>query len=463
MALPDDPLKWGITALKDTRSAQYATYRQYLSGVQPLAFATEKFRSAFGRLFDTFSYNRCAMVVDAHADRLCVDGFGADDDALAQKAQELWDDNRMDVREGQVEADAFALGDAYVIVEQHPETGAIHLWPQAAEAIRVHYTDDEPDKIDLAVKRWVGEDKRIYVTLYFADRIEKYRTLTASTGLSTSARLERFQADGDAGWPVMLGIDDTVPVFHVANNAPVNGYGVSELRDVIPLQDAINKTLMDMLVTMEFAAFPQRVLINVDTDDDNTVEAVRKFQAGVDRLLTLLGTADGKPPSIAEFSAANIAQYTEVVELFDKTISRVSKVPVHYLSMSGDFPSGRALRIAEAPFVAKIEDRQRSMGQAWADAVRYGLRLSGTEVEPGALRVNWASAAPLSQEDKLDIALQKDAVGYPFEAILREMGYEPKQLAQIMGERDQAAEQAARQFNAGAVRPGFGEGEEAAD
>ena len=47
---------------------QLALYRRYLEGNHDLQYATQKFRQAFGRLFDTFAYNRCATVVDAHAD-----------------------------------------------------------------------------------------------------------------------------------------------------------------------------------------------------------------------------------------------------------------------------------------------------------------------------------------------------------------------------------------------------------
>lgn len=448
------PIAWALAGFTDARQLGYARYDQYLTGNQPLAFATEKFRSAFSKAFREFAYNRCGMVVDAHADRLQVAGFASDDQpvadsdetrngnrrkTLAQLAQELWDANRMDVREGQVTAEALGMGDSYVLVEVHPETGAIHLWPQRAHEIRVCYLDTEPGVIDLAAKLWRAADKHLRLNLYFRDRIEKYRTefpvQDGTVSTLKPASFVTYQPETDTAWPVPLTPGDTVPVFAFANNAGVSAYGRSELHDVLPLQDAINKTLMDMLVTMEFAAFPQRVLINVDTDDDETVENIRKFQSGVDRLLTLMGgsKAEGQP-SIAEFTAANIQQYISVGEFWDKAISRVSKVPVHYLSMTGDFPSGRALRIAEAPFVAKLSDRQRAFGQVWTDAMTYALRLQGVEVPQGSLRVNWSSAAPMSAEDELDLAEAKRSIGMPLESVLREMGYEPSQLTQVLTE-----------------------------
>ena len=172
--------------------------------------------------------------------------------------------------------------------------------------------------------------------------------------------------------------------------------------------------------------------------------------AGVDRLLTLYGTSDA-PVQFGEFAAANISQYTDVVEMFDTFISRVSKVPVHYLKMAGDFPSGEALRMAEAPFISKVEDRQRANGAVWADAMRYAVRLSGMEVEPGALRVNWQSAAPLSDEEKYVRARDMNSLGFSFDSILRELGYEPKQIDTIKQERTEEQEERIRQFNAGVI------------
>jgi hypothetical protein len=448
LTLPDTriALAWAHDAFK-THGSHYGNCRRYLVGDQPLEYATEKFKSAFGRQFKTFAYNRCAMVVDAHADRLQVDGFGADNDALAQAAQDLWDDNQMDVREGQVEAEAFGMGDGYVIVEVHPITGDVLIWPQYAENVRIQYSDTMPGEIMQAARRWLGDDKYLYLNLYFPDRIEKYRTTRPQssddpTSVSwDSAQWDRYTPDGEM-WPVLLNVDDTVPVFHFGNNARVNHYGESELRDVIPLQDAINKTVMDMLVAMEFAAFPQRVILNVDVAEDATADSIQRFQTGIDRMLALTGSSDTKPATIAEFSAAQMTQYLDVAEKFDQFIARVSRVPSRYLTQEATQVSGTSKRMDEAPWVSKIEDRQRAFGAVWAEAMRYGLRLQGIESERGDIRINWQPAAPLSEGEQLDMAEVKERIGWPFAAILREMGYEPDQLEQVITERDTEREAA---------------------
>lgn len=453
MTLPADPVKWAVTAFKDGRTPIYDRYDAYLAGDQPIVFASKKFRSAFGPLFLAFSYNRCSTVVDAHADRMRVSGFGADDAELAKRAQEIWDENRMDVREGHIYSDQFALGDAYVIAEMHPTQARVQYWVQSPRSVRVHWDGETPDALDLGTKVWFDDDEHCRLNLYFRDRVEKYISINrAPSGVPTSPNaFTRFGEDDS--WRFALNVPDTVPIFHIANNGRTNSYGVSELRPVLPLQDALNKTLMDKLVAMEFAAFPQRVLIGVDppiSDEDEAQhkEMLKRFEGGIDRVWAM------SQGNIAEFSAANLAQYLAVAEFWEKSICRVTKVPVHYLDMTGGgFVSGRALQLAEGPFGTKIEDRQKGDGSVLAAMSEYGMRLEGKEVKPGTIRVNWHSAFPRSEEDDLDLALQKQVLGLPFETILQQMGYDPDQIKKIKDLKKQAADEARAAFDRGDVNP----------
>lgn len=447
--LPDNPVAWAVKAFHDGRNDTYRRYQAYLDGDQPLMFATEKFRSAFGRLFEAFAYNRCEAVVDAHADRLQVGGFGANNETVSGRAQEVWDANHMDVREGHIESDAFGLGDSHLIVEKHVTSGDVHMWIQNPATVRVHYSEDVPGQIDLAAKTWRDEREYQRLNLYFAGRIEKYISRhRAFSGMPTSDKsFQRYDFLGEP-WSFVLNVPDVVPVFPFANNGRTNSYGVSELRHVLPLQDALNKTIMDTLVAMEFAAYPQRVIIGVEPTEDQE-KVIQRFEAGLTRIVTLFAP-DAK---IGEFSAANIAQYLAIAEFFDLAIARVTKVPVHHLTMTGGFPSGRALRIAEAPFTRKLEDRQKAFSVPFSEAMSYGLALDGLATRPGDLRINWTPAAPLSEEDELDMALQKDSLGFPLEQILKEMGYEESQITDILEAKRKVADEGARMFNRGVVVP----------
>lgn len=450
MPLPDNALAWAVRAFKDGRNANYDTYAAYIAGDQPITFGSEKVRGAFARTFSSFSYNRCRMVRDAHADRLQVQGFGSDSEALSQAAQDLWDANSMDLREGHLEQDAFGLGDAYLIVEMHPERGDVHFWVQDPRNMRVHYADDVPGELDLAAKAWKDPDtERVRMNLYFRDRIEKYVTQQRSpSGIPTSDKaFVRYEDDAEP-WPLPLNIDDRVPVFHIANNGRTNAYGESEIVDVIPLQDAINYTAYCMFVGMEFSAFSQRVFIGVQTaETDEEKRAFALIEAGITRAITL----EDPNAKIAEFSPTDVGQYLNVLEFLDMAVCRVTKVPPRYLGIPEAQQSGISKRIDHSPFTAKLEDRAKSEGQVLAEALLYGLRLQGVSAEPGALRVNWGPLAPVTEGDVWDLVLQKVTAGLPFLSALREAGYEPDQIDTIL--EDMAEEQARREraFNAGVL------------
>lgn len=54
--------------------------RRYVEGDQPLSFATEKFRSAFGAIFRAFAINYCALVVNIINDYIVLKGARHEDD-----------------------------------------------------------------------------------------------------------------------------------------------------------------------------------------------------------------------------------------------------------------------------------------------------------------------------------------------------------------------------------------------
>ena len=66
-----DPTQSALASLH-VRAPDYALYRAYYDGQHRLAFATDKFRDAFGTILRSFADNLCPTVVDAVADRLEV-------------------------------------------------------------------------------------------------------------------------------------------------------------------------------------------------------------------------------------------------------------------------------------------------------------------------------------------------------------------------------------------------------
>ncbi|MBK8305442.1 MAG: phage portal protein [Chloracidobacterium sp.] len=209
-----------------------------------------------------------------------------------------------------------------------------------------------------------------------------------------------------------------MPVFHFANNADIGQLGRSELEAAIPVQDGLNKSVLDMLVAMEFAAYRQRWAAGIEVEYDKDGKTVAPFKAGVEHLWI----ANDPSAKFGDFEAAQLEQFLKVKDGFRVDIASVTGTPLHYLLQNtGGFPSGESLKKAETRFLAKVRDRQTSFGQVWADVMEFALRIEGRKT--ARLITEWEDPAPMSEREVLENILLKKQIGLPVEQALLEAGY----------------------------------------
>ena len=124
-------------------TGRYSKAERYYRGDHDLAFATDKFKNAFGTLFREFAMNLCPAVCDAVKDKLRITEFGIDEGPpeIAVSARRIWQRNRMERRvRARVHKEALKNGDAYVIVWPG-EDGAATIYPNRAANIAVVYDE----------------------------------------------------------------------------------------------------------------------------------------------------------------------------------------------------------------------------------------------------------------------------------------------------------------------------------
>lgn len=407
-----------------TIDTTYDLYEQYYAGIQRLVFASEKFQTAFGERFKAFASNISATVVDAAADRLTLTRFDADEnETISERAWELWSANRMDRRAGEVHKDTFRDGNAYAIVWPDGPNGSVRLRTNRGRGFAIGYDDEDPDVLAWAIKTWRRHDGSWRANVYLRDRIEKYDTLAKSSAFPLASQQWRRLRPEREPWPLPnpWGV---VPVFHFANNAGIGEYGHSELHDVIPLQDALNKAVSDMLVAMERRAVPDRWITGVEIPvDDETGKPKPLFQ-GYMEAVTAIGAPDAK---LGQFEAVDLQQFLHVADWFVRQIAVVSRTPTHYIMpLDGGWPSGEALKSAEASFLAKIKDRQVAFGNVWEDAMTLALRMSGTEVE--GLSAVWEDATPRSDNELVMRVQGLTSSGASIDGAARVAGYDDRDV-----------------------------------
>lgn len=411
-------------------AADYALYADYYAGQQRMAFATDKFRSTFGRLFATYSKNFCARVVDAVVDRLRIVGFGVEgkgDKAAGAAAWTLWTEQHLRRRAREVHTEALTAGDAYVQV--WPDAGGVpRFYVNSARLMTVLYDEEQPGLQRWAAKTWTTTEGLVRLTLYYPDRIEKYATARkVQAGADLKERLfVRYIVPGEA-WPLVHNYGQTT-VFHFANRARVGAFGQSDLAAIIPVQDELNKAVMDMMVAMEIAALQQRYVTGWEPEIDKMTGRPSALSVEPGSLWAFASEA----ARVGEFTAANLQQFLAVQDNSKADIARISGVPMHYLmQQSGSWPSGESIKIAEAPFTAKVEAAQDGFGPVWGAALAFALTL-GTPAITATLSPDWKDPEPRSEATfYTNLDIKRNKLGVPEEQIWHEADYTTAEIAEF--------------------------------
>ncbi|MEZ5421840.1 MAG: phage portal protein [Pyrinomonadaceae bacterium] len=448
MAANSPQIAEALKNFKDNRD-RYKRATDYFNGEHDLSYATEKFKTAFGTLFRTFALNLCPAVCDAVTDKLIVTGFKVekgDASEVPEQAWRIWQANRMGTRAGEIHKEAVKVGDAYAIVWPDPVTGKLTIYPNRAETCTVKYDDETPNTILWAAKYWKITGKKYRLNIYYPDRVERFVTAKENELLPDADAFVEF--DGDKAGPVIANPYGTVPVFHFANKSGMRSFGQSEFEQSIPLQDALNKSVLDMLVAMEFAAFRQRWATGIEMEYDDQGNPKAPFAAGVEKLWV----SENSEVKFGDFEAANLEQFLSVKDGFRTDISCQTGTPLHYFMLTGAaFPqSGISIEKLESRFLAKVRDKMESFGQVWEDLMAFALRVenAGDNIQ---LFTEWQDPAPISETEKLDALIQKQTLGVPDERLWMEAGYGEADITEMKAIADAKQEANVRRFNAGEV------------
>lgn len=444
-------MRWAVSALR-ARHETYLKHRNYYAGIHELMISQTRLRTIFGRLFNDFRLNLCAPVVDSLVDRLQVASFsaGGSPGDESEKASEIWARNRMQRRAGQTHAEAVSSGDAYILVWPNLAGDAV-IYPHKSHEIAVEYDPESPGKIVRAAKSWREKGyKRL--NLYYPDRVEKWRArlvapgstqgdntpslseveTSASSATLASVAYERH-TDDDSTWPLENRYEQ-VPVFHFANNADLGEFGVSELRDAVPVQDMLNYLVFNLLVGVEFQGFPQRYALNIEVNKDEAGNPISPFTTGPEKVWALTSPQSDQGERIAatlgQFEGADLEKLVRVKEDAALTMAQVTQTPVHYFQPTSNLVSGESQKTAEQKLDAKVRDREITFGDAWAALMSLALRME-TSAAGGAaveLDTNWRDTKPRNELESWQIADLKASLGVSREQILREMGYDQEQI-----------------------------------
>jgi Phage portal protein, SPP1 Gp6-like len=426
--------------------------REYHDGEQAV-FLTARLKEFLGLNADgnenaTFRLNVCRVVVEALSERMLIDGFDASDDTVKAWAEEAWQGARMDAFSNNVHIEALRDGESFVIVDWDAEAGRVRFFSnprytsiQASGdgfGVVIFYPNNDISQRPLfAVKRWsefVDPNSRTVIrqraTFYFDNRIEKYWFSGAGWVPTTDADTEP--------WPIpWVGHDGKplgMPVIHFHNKGLR-----SEAWDAIPIQDAINKTFVDLLAQADLTAFRIFVALGfIPTSDGKTFDGSNGMDIAPGQVI---GTT--APVGQADFKAIDGAPLSGTLDMLQHLLlflAMVTGTPLARFQITGNRPSSDTLKQQEEPLLAKVRNREVLFGDNWEDALNIARRVYNTfskqakldeTIEFGTI---WADASARTDTEKFAEWTTMKAMGIPRRYIWKEMGYDQDTIDTMMAD-----------------------------
>jgi hypothetical protein len=417
----------------------------YYNGTQPLQFLAPEVRQQVGNRLTSLVINWPRVIVDSVQRRTYVEGFRLGRGGLADDEMwRIWQANDLDEWSQLAHIDALVHGRCFLSVwgdDADPETPRIAV--ESAHQMTVAYVPGGRS-LRAALKRWRDDEQGVeYATLLEAGQVTRWAADSGTSGASSSNPDWRF----DRRLPNRL---DAVPVVPMINRPRVLDLsGESELTDVIPLADAVNKLATDLMVTSEFHATKRRYATGIQIPEaggeagDADLRRLRAEAAAYwDQATKGKTWLAGPGVQFGQFDEATLDNFAGAIRLFTSQIAAIGGLPPDDLGLNTVNPaSAEARRAAETVLINRAKEKMRSWGGTYertmrlALAVQQGVPVRALPAELRGMETIWADPQTPSFAAQMDAAVkgvQQDIIDS--EQAQEDLGYTPVQR-EAMAER----------------------------
>lgn len=339
--------------------------------------------------------------------------------AAAKRGVEMehWHRSRMDARQAAIHRGALKFGHSFVLTEKvKGKAVSKGLSALATSAVFEDAANDDVPYAVLTVTQWPKEGKREGIARMW-DRTNEYEVRFKSMTDEKSIRVRNGKRHGYF----------ECPVTRFAAAVDLEGRTVGVIEPMIPLQNRINQTVFDLLVTQTYASFKVRYAtgmappIERDAEGDPVLDAhgnpkplpinhnAKRFLFAEDHEAKF-GTLDETP----------LNGFIDSIEASIRHLAAISQTPPHHLLGQIANLSAEALLAAETALARKVEEFRKAFGESWERVFRVAAYLDGHPVEADDFtgEVLWRDMEQRSLAQSAD-ALGKlaEALGIPKEGL----------------------------------------------
>jgi hypothetical protein len=420
--------------------AAMETAERYADNTQPLrAFMDPEIDKSLNGRVRPLNVAIGGLAVDVLAQRLSVVGFSASPTDLSdQGLWDLWRRNDMGTQSELAHTAALVYGRAYYLAWTGPD-GAPRITVESPMQCTV-LRDPLTGSITHAIKRWIDPEGYSRTLLFSADEVIEYASpsMTSPDPLvpTTALPITGEDAIEVSRQRNPLGI---VPMVALVNRPSLTNLdGVSELRDLAPIIDAIGKLSSDLMVASEYSASPRRYVTGLFPDTRMTQEQAKELadtirDAWETAYAAKILVAPDHRTQFGSFDVATLDNYIAAITLLMQQAAAIAALPPYYLTLPTANPtSADAIRAAEQRLTAKAEQRQRQWSGAYADLMRLALTIRDGRPYTGLIETQWRSAAPATLAQTADAEAKLVGAGIVDRATaLAALGYTPLDIERI--------------------------------
>lgn len=374
---------------------------KYMRGRHAQPYAPKGVNAEYRWIMSKAKRNFLPLVVSVISQNLHVDGYKPSGETTIETASSIdvdpmWNTfraNRMISRQHGVHRSVSKYGSAYIVVlpgqmarDEELEADDVPVMrPVSPRRMSAFYADDIDDEWpQVAIEVRVSgnpmrpQDQRVIVTLY--DDQMRYVLLSQSTGVvSNVSQLDlRLAMPGD---PYLNGMEPITnhglgicPVVRFLYEADLDGETdcSGEVEPLIPIQDQINATTFNLMMSEQYQAFKQRWVTGMAPSDESG-RPKPPFQPGVDRIFA----AEDPGTKFGEFSETHLQPYIDSREAGIRHMSTISQVPPYHLLGQIANLSAEALAAARDGLDRKVEELQSVLTDPWRNSFRLNALAAG--------------------------------------------------------------------------------------
>ncbi|WP_423058697.1 phage portal protein [Brevibacterium linens] len=351
------------------------------------------------RRFETV-VNLPRIAVDEVERRLDVKSLMLPDDQIANEDLRVgWEYNDLDAQAPQAHKEAMIFGRSFVTVgsnEEDPDQPLMTVESPRHMSVKI---DNRRRQMTAALRQYIDPERKTdSATLYLPN---------------TTIWLTR---NNGSRWDVTDRDDHNigrVPVVMFLNRQRTGSwFGTSEMHDVLPLTDAIARSLTNLQIAAETHSVPQKYVLGMTKGDfvDKNGDPIPVWES----YFSGIWAHANKDAKVGQFSPSDLKNFHDTVNHYMALAAAITGLPVRYMGQQSVNPAAEgAIRADEARLVKNTERKQVSFGASWGWSMSLRERFrTGEFPRNGRIRLEWYDAGTPTMAQRSD-SIQKLSGGTP--------------------------------------------------